>query len=78
MNSAFLKHSDDSAENAKKLSSDHRRRHAPQPFDGRVILDKLADFDFGEHTVSEVHISRLRSEKAENGFYECDALAKIC
>lgn len=44
-----------------------RRRSRPQ-FDGRSILEKFANFEFGSQEVNHIHLA-LRRSKGSDGFY---------
>lgn len=45
-------------------------------FDGREILEKYADFEFGTQIISEIHLS-MRYTTSTDGFYEATYRLKL-
>lgn len=42
-------------------------------FDARHILDKYADYNFGEQSLVEIHLAIMKSNDTKNGFYKCSS-----
>lgn len=53
-----------------------QQKRSRQSFDGRHILEKYANFEFGTQLLKEIHLSR-RFTSTPEGFYAASAIAKI-
>ncbi|CAO1359595.1 unnamed protein product [Diamesa serratosioi] len=51
-------------------------KHQRTSFDATKILSKFKDFNFGNLTITEIHVS-TRYSKGSNGFYEATGIIKI-
>lgn len=45
-------------------------------FDGRAVLDKYANYEFGSQNISEIHLS-MRYTTSTDGFYEATYRLKL-
>lgn len=54
----------------KATNNNEHRKPCKKSFDARNILDKYADYEFGQQTLTEVHLAIMKS-KEKNGFYKC-------
>lgn len=54
---------DDDGNNRNKIRSKN--------FDARHILDKYADYKFGEQLITEIQLAILKSNDTQNSFYKC-------
>lgn len=52
-------------------TNNNRHKIRPKNFDARNILDKYADYEFGQQTLTEIHLAIMKSNDAKNGFYKC-------
>lgn len=76
INSSFRKEPDEDPEKSTVTKRWHKYKKR-FPFDGQDILTKYATYDFGQQPVTEVHLSKLKSEKNEDGFYGASAIVKF-
>ena len=56
----------------REQSAERRRWRKRESFDARKIFSHFKKFEFGEHTISELHLSK-RGEYGVDGFYKCVA-----
>lgn len=47
------------------------RNKIRKTFDARNMLDKYADYEFGQQTFNEIHLAIMKSNDTTNGFYKC-------
>lgn len=59
-----------------KSSSCERSFHKPKTFDATTILDKYANYNFGEQEVNEILLSSMQA-KDSDGFYKTIASIKF-
>lgn len=77
MNSLFRENDDAIEKNDVNLASkDDRDISKRITFDASKILKKYRDYNFGEITIKEIHLSQ-RYSKSTNGYYESTAILKI-
>lgn len=52
-------------------TSNNRNKFRTKGFDARNILDKYADYEFGQQFITEIHLAIMKSSDSQNGFYKC-------
>lgn len=55
----------------KDATSNNRSKFQTKGFDARNILDKYADYEFGQQLITEIHLAIMKSSDTNNGFYKC-------
>ena len=68
MNSKFRERDQEQSQAARTPGRQQWKRK--ESFDARKIFSLFKDFEFGEHTVTQIHFSK-RGEYGEDGFYKC-------
>lgn len=54
-----------------EANSNNRNKFRAKGFDARNILDKYADYVFGQQIITEMHLAIMKSSDTNNGFYKC-------
>lgn len=52
-------------------TSNNRNKFRAKGFDARNMLEKYAGYEFGQQTVTEIHLAIMKSSDTNNGFYKC-------
>lgn len=52
-------------------TSNNRNKIRTKSFDARHMLDKYADYEFGQQLFTEIHLAIMKSNDTKNGFYKC-------
>lgn len=62
---------DGGGSSSRTTDANNRNKSRANGFDAQNILDKYADYEFGQQNVTKIHLAIMKSSDANNGFYKC-------